>query len=121
MEYKSVFEVNSEVLQGVRFRLRRMSFGRRLELMKRVREIAGRMEYFQAGGTATERIEAAVLSAEVERLYLMWGLDGIDGLEIDGVPADLETLFDKAPEPLCLEAVAAVKRECGLSEEEQKN
>ena len=121
MEYISEIEVPSEVCDGVRFRIRRMSFGRRLDLMKCVRELAGRMEYFQAGSTPAEQIEAAVLSAEIERLYLNWGLAAVDGLAVDGVPADAGALFERAPEALCAEAVAAVKRECGLSEEERKN
>lgn len=121
MDYNSTFEIESAAFAGVRFRLRRMSFGRRLELMKKVRELAGRMEYFQAGGTAAERIEAAVLSAEIERLYLLWGIERVEGLCIDGSQADLDSLFDRAPEALCVEAVAAVKQECGLTEDEQKN
>jgi len=121
MDYNSELEMPSEVMPGVRFRIRRMSFGRRLDLMKRVRELTGRMEYFQAGNSPAERIEAAMLSAEVERLYLNWGVSRIEGLDVDGKPADLEALFETAPESLCAEAVAAVKRECGLSEDERKN
>ena len=121
MDYKSTFETESAAFPGVRFIVRRMSFGRRLDLMKRVKELAGRMDYFRAGATAAERIEAAVLSAEIERLYLMWGLEAVDGLRIDGEPVDLATFFESAPEALCAEAVQAIKRECGLTDDEQKN
>ncbi len=89
--------------------------------MRRVRELAARMAYFEAGSTAAERIEAAVLSAEIERLYLTWGIAAVDGLTIDGAPATADDLFEKAPESLCAEAIAAVKRECGLSDDERKN
>lgn len=121
MDYSSIFDVESSACPGVQLRLRRMSYGRRLELMKRVRELAGRMEYFQAGASAAERIEAAVLSAEIERLYLIWGVESVVGLSIDGRPAEVDSLFELAPEALCAEAVAAVKQECGLTEAEQKN
>jgi hypothetical protein len=100
MNYTSTFELESSSCPGVRLRLRRMSYGRRLELLKQVREIVGRMEYFNAGSSAVERIEAATLSAELEQLYLKWGVDSIEGLTIDGNPADGAALFDSAPESL---------------------
>ena len=42
MTYESEKVVESQVAAGVRFRVARMSFGRRMELMREVRELARR-------------------------------------------------------------------------------
>ena len=121
MEYQSKVTVESQSHPGVRFTLHRMSFGRRVELLRRVRELAGRAEFLEAGNDPREKIEATLLVAEIDRLYLLWGLAGIEGLEVDGQRATPELLLEAGPEELCREALAAVKSEAGLSEEEQKN
>ena len=65
---------------GVEFVIARMTFGRRLELMRRVRDLAARLEFFEAGRDAGNEMEASLLGAEIDRLYLMWGLEEIRGL-----------------------------------------
>jgi len=120
MEYESVIEVQSEKVAGVKLRVARMSFGRRVELMRRVRELARRVECFEAGGVG-ERMEAGMLRAEIDRAYLLWGLVGVSGLVVDGVDATAEVLAERGPEELFREALAAVRREAGLLEEERKN
>jgi len=79
--------VASKERPGVEFVIARMTFGRRIELMREVRE----------------------------------GLEEIRGLELDGVPATAESLIESGPEELFLEALTAVKAECGLLENERKN
>jgi hypothetical protein len=113
--------VASEVIPGVDFIIARMSFGRRLELMKRVRDLAARLEYFDAGREEKNRIEASLLGAQLDRLYIQWGLEEIRGLELDGEPATPQLLIDKGPEDLFQEILAAIKSECGLNEQERKN
>jgi hypothetical protein len=98
-----------------------MTFGRRIELMRAVRDLAARLEYFEAGHDAKNSMEASLLGAEIDRLYIRWGLEEIRGLELDGVPATPESLIDSGPEELFWEALAAVKNECGLTETERKN
>jgi hypothetical protein len=120
MNYCSSVERESCVVPGVVFVISRMSFGRRVELTRRLREIAQRVEFLQAGDSR-ERIDAALLECEIERLYLVWGLREVRGLEIDGAPATPESLAEAGPEDLFREAAGAVKRECGLSEDERKN
>jgi hypothetical protein len=121
MKYESVVDIESKSCQGVRFTITRMSFGRRIELAKRVREIAHRLEFSQASDAAKDVVEAAVIGGEVDRTILSWGLVKVDGLEIDGAPAAADTIVDIGPEALCREIVAAIKHECGLTEEERKN
>ena len=63
----------------------------------------------------------ALLTSEIDRLYVMWGLKDVRGLELDGEPASPESLAASGPEELFREAVDAVKAECGLTEAERKN
>lgn len=121
MRYESTRTITSQVIDGVRFTIARMSFGRRIELTKRIRELSRKMEFLEAGDSINEKIEAALLANEIEKLYLEWGLKQIDGLEIDGTPASARSLIEDGPEELSKEIAAAIKAECGLSEEERKN
>ncbi len=121
MAYESVVTVESRVTEGVRFEIARMSFGRRVQLMRRVRELARRMEFLEAGNAPGERMDAALLQADIDKLYLTWGLRGVTGLEVDGAPATPEILAESGPEGLFREALAAVRAETGLSEEQRKN
>jgi hypothetical protein len=121
MTYESVKAVDSAVEPGVQFLVARMSFGRRLELMRRVRELASRLEFLEAGQSEGERLDAALLQAEIDRLYVSWGLRAISGLELDGAEATPESLVESGPETLFREALAAVRGETGLSEAERKN
>jgi hypothetical protein len=113
--------VASEAMPGVEFVVARMTFGRRLELMKKVRDLSGRIEYFDAGRDEKNRMEASLLGAEMDKLYLAWGLEEVRGLSLDGVVATPELLVQQGPEALVHEALAAIKAECGLTEPERKN
>jgi hypothetical protein len=121
MTYESAVEVESKFAPGVRFTVARMSFGRRIELMRRVRDLAQRKEFLEAGDQPGDRMDAGLLQAEIDRLYLAWGLRAISGLVLDGNPADPEQLADAGPEELFREALAAVRAETGLTDEERKN
>jgi hypothetical protein len=51
----------------------------------------------------------------------MWGIKAVAGLAVDGKAAGPELLAEAGPENLFQEALAVVRRETGLSEEERKN
>ena len=121
MTYESVTAVESRVAPGVTFAVARMSFGRRVELMRRVRELARRMEFLEAGKEPADRMDAALLQAEIDRLFLAWGLRAVSGLRLDGSEASPESLVESGPEDLFHEALAAVRAETGLTEEQRKN
>jgi hypothetical protein len=106
---------------GVELVIARMSFGRRIELMRRVRDLGARLEYFDAGQDARNGMEASLLAAEIDRLYVLWGLEEIRGLVLDGAPATVESLIERGPEELLREVLSAIRSECGLSETERKN
>ncbi|MCS6954152.1 MAG: hypothetical protein RMK57_16230 [Bryobacterales bacterium] len=98
-----------------------MSFERRIELARRIRELTRQAEYLEAGKAPEEKIGAALLAAEAERVYFQWGVIQVDGLLVDGKPATPSSLLAAGPEELVREAIALVKAECGLTEEERKN
>jgi hypothetical protein len=120
MDYESVTTIDS-ARAGVRLHVRRMSFGRRLELMRRVRDLARKVEFLEAGSKTGEQMDAGLLRAEIDRMFVLWGLAGIAGLEVDGAEATPEALVERGPEDVFREALAAVRREAGLTEEERKN
>jgi len=112
---------DAAAMEGVRYEIVRVSFGRRIELARRIREIGRKMEYLEAGSDARETLEATVLAAEIDRAYLEWGLAAVDGLEIDGIAATPETLIDGGPVELAMEILGRIKSECGMTEDERKN
>lgn len=120
-DYVSYSEHDSESSPGIRYRIARMSFARRLELVRKVRDLAQKIEFLDAGTEAQDRIERSVLGAEVDRLYLEWGLQAVEGLTIDGEVATPSLLIDKGPELLAREIAGRIRAECHLSEDERKN
>ncbi len=121
MNYESWTLVASKARPGIAFVVARMSFGRRVDLMRRIRELLQKHEFLAAGETPQEKLEAALLTAEIDQLYVSWGLREVSGLELDGTAATPESLATSGPEDVFQEALAAVKAECGLSEAERKN
>src|ERR1017187_3657879 len=103
--YASEAAVESQVVAGVTLLIARMSFGRRVELMRRVRELARRTEFLAASGDAVDKMDAGLLQAEIERLYVMWGVKAVSGLAIDGAMAGPELLAEAGPEELFREAL----------------
>lgn len=119
-DYESSTWWEADALAGVRYRTAKVSVARRIELARRIRDIGRRIEFLEAGG-AQEKLEAAVLSAEIDRAYLEWGLEAVEGLTIDGEAATPQLLVEKGPADLAEEILGRIKAECGLGEEERKN
>jgi hypothetical protein len=121
VRYDSILSIDSKTAPGVRFAIQRISFGRRMELSRRVRELSRKAEFLQAGTELDEKIEANILAQEIDAMYMQWGLVSVEGLIIDGEPANGAQLLEKGPEDLSREVVGAIKEQCGLSESERKN
>ena len=122
MDYASTVTVESKVAPGVRLTVRRMSFGRRLELTRQVKQLLSQLDFLSAKeGSVADQTEAALVASEIDRAYLCWGLARMEGIEIDGNPATPEALLEAGPEDLVAEVLGIVRREAGLSEEERKN
>ncbi|SPE39709.1 conserved hypothetical protein [Candidatus Sulfopaludibacter sp. SbA3] len=121
MTYESVTVVPSQVAEGVSYTVAKLSFARRMELMRQVRDLARRLEFLEAGQEPAGTMEAALVRAEVDRLLLTWGLRAVTGLAIDGAAATPELLAEAGPEDLLREALSAVRAETGLNRAERKN
>jgi hypothetical protein len=61
------------------------------------------------------------LASEIDRVYLEWGLEAVEGLTVDGETATPALLIDRGPAELAAEILARIRSECGLSEDERKN
>jgi hypothetical protein len=121
VKYDSEIWIGSKAIPGVRFAIYRISFGRRMELSRRVREISRKAEFLAAGTELHEKSEANILAQEIDAMYLQWGLVSVDGFNIDGETATALHLLEKGPEDLAREIVCAIKEQCGLTEAERKN
>ena len=118
-EWSSGAWFEAQAMEGVRYEIARVSFARRIELAKKIREIGRRMEFLEASTEARDKLESAVLAAEIDRTYLEWGLRKVEGLEIDGEAATPESLIEKGPVELAAEILGSIKAECGLSEHDR--
>jgi len=112
---------DSQECPGVRYQVARVSVARRIELARKIRDIGRKIEFLEAGKDPREKIEAAVLEAEVEQAYLEWGLLELEGLSIDGEAATPQLLIQRGPLTLTNEILGRIKAECGLNEQERKN
>ena len=120
VRYESTVRHESAEWPGVSYSIWRMSYGRRAELLRRVRELGQKTEFLEAG-PGVDRIEASLAASAIDAVYLEWGLRDIAGMEIDGEQATAEALVERGPESLVREILTAIKAECGLSAEERKN
>jgi hypothetical protein len=119
-KYESVVWHSSKAWPNVRYAIRRISLGQRIDLTRRARELAQRNEFLRAG-EAVDQLEAALSDLLVRRMYLEWGLISIDGLTVDDEPASVSAVADKGPETLTDEIIESLRGELGLTEEETKN
>jgi hypothetical protein len=121
MTYESVVLVESQVAPGIKFTVQKMSYGRRADLMRRIRELARQQEFLRASEQPSDKMDAALVETEINRLYVKWGLKSVSGLTVDGEEATPELLAESGPEDIFREALEAVRRQAGLNEQERKN
>jgi hypothetical protein len=121
MLYTSEREYDSQSCEGVRFRLRKMSFGARLELLRQVQPLVQELEVLQADDSMKSKLQAEEMRLRIEQAYFRWGCVAIEGLEIDGSAPTIDLALERGPEKLVGEVITRVKQEAGLSEEEAKN
>lgn len=144
-DFKSTETIESAVIPGVRFNIRKPTQGRRIELHLSIAEAASkyaakigelgklRIDKKQDDGTVkvewsnqdeANRIAAAADIIDITELtprYIRWGLLSIEGLTIDGEPATVETLISDGPEEIIPEIRDAIKSRLGLTVVQQKN
>ncbi|MBV9763119.1 MAG: hypothetical protein JO340_21330 [Acidobacteriaceae bacterium] len=118
--YTSVTWHESRTVPGVRFAIKRMSLGERIELTRQVRELALRYEFLKSGEPA-DHLEAALSDLLAKKLYMEWGLRELEGFRIDGQDGTPALLIEKGPEILSNEVSEVVQAELTLSDDERKN
>ena len=121
MNYESFVDCESKTIPGIRYRVARMSFARRLDLTRRVRDLLAKLVFLEAGKDAREEVAATLLKLEIDSLYLQWGLIAVEGLQVDGASPVPFELVSGGPEGLAREVIDRIKSETGLSELERKN
>ena len=121
MTYESVVVRDSETVPGVKLTLAKMSFGRRMDLLREFRQLTKKAEFLAASEKPEDKMDAVLAQLEMDRVYVRWGLREVTGMEIDGEPATPESVASEGPEGLFREVLAAIKAECGLAEAERKN
>ena len=121
VEWSSAVWRESDTNPGVRYRTVRMTLGRRADLTSRVRTMLNRARFHAASGAPEERLDAALMAIDADRVVLDWGLLELEGLRIDGEPASVRTLIEAGPEELCREIAEQIRRDCRLTETERKN
>ena len=119
-KFESLRWMESKSIPRVRYAVRRPSLAQRIELTRRLHELTLSHE-FLANGNELHQLEMALAELLVQKLFVEWGLAQVDGLDIDGAPATVDSLIEKGPEEFVAEIAAQVRHECGLREDERKN
>ena len=121
MDYSNEVTIESRTLPGVRFTILRPSFGARMELVERIRELSAKLEFLEAGKSVRERMDGAILAGRIDRTIVEWGLKGMSGFTINGTVPNGGLLTDEGPEELFREVSGAIKAQLSLSGDERKN
>ena len=119
--WRSAEEYRSTKYPGVKYRVVKMSMGRRIDLTRRVKDMMKKLEFLNAGSSTNDKVDAAILAGEMDRLYWDFGLEAIEGLDINGEQTSLNGQFEKGPEDLSREILMRIKQNIQLSQDEQKN
>lgn len=132
--FNSKETVESVTCPGVRFTVRILNDIQRARRDMKLLEVRARINELQdkwvvakdKGAGALELLkindEAALLSqSQLKPAYIRAGLISIEGLELDGAPATIETLIESGPVELVNEIYDACVKASGLGAEETKN
>lgn len=111
---------DSGCMPGVRYAIRKITLGQRIELARRARELARQNDYLRSGDAA-DQLEATMGDLLVEKLYLEWGLTEVSGLSIDGAAATVADVIERGPERLSHEIATTLRSYLVLTDEERKN
>lgn len=121
MEHVTTLVHQSRVCPGVKVTLKRISFWRRSELMKRLAPILAKARAIASSNDAEDLSSSGMLRREISQILLEWGIVEVSGLRIDGAQATKATLLTDGPEELVLEIFGELQRQLSLNESERKN
>lgn len=142
MNYLSTVEFESKLFPGLKYKLRKMSSGRRSDFRIKTADIFLEIEtrrlplkdLLEKLKDASEE-EKPVLEAEIMTsqtalwnelfvgklypAYIRWGVEEITGMEVDGQPVTLESIFSLLPEEAITEIGAKIDSVINMTFEEQ--
>jgi hypothetical protein len=118
--YESLLWLESEVMPGVEFSIRKISLSQRLDLTARIRQLTVQHEFLRAGNLS-DQLEANMAELIVQKLYVEWAVAAVRGLRIDGEAASLGLVLERGPEELVAEMATAIRSHLGLTDEDRKN
>lgn len=119
--YESVVWRESTQWPGVRFQLLRMSLMRRHRLMQELKNSVPEEAFHRAQGGVGNDISAVELQARIDERVIRTALLSIEGLDIDGSAATVDSLIESGPEGLAREIAEAIADESSLGAEQRKN
>lgn len=132
--FNSKETIESATYPGVKFTVRILNDIQRarrdaklLDVRARINELQDRWAVAKDKGDGAIELlkindEAALLSqSQLKPAYIRAGLVSVEGIEIDGVPATVETLIESGPVELVNEIYDACVKASGLGAEETKN
>ncbi|BDC52081.1 hypothetical protein F183_A43960 [Bryobacterales bacterium F-183] len=119
--WRSAEEYRSTAYPTVKYRISKMSMGRRLELTRRLRDLMKRLEFANAGTSNEDKMDAAILAGEIDRLYWEFAVESIEGIQMNGDEIGPTTQFELGPEDLSREILMRIKQQTQLTETERKN
>ena len=89
--------------------------------MQDLKGLSAQQEFHAAKEDVESEIAIAELRARIDERVIRAALIQIEGMTIDGEPANTENLLESGPEDLAHEIAQAVANESFLSEDERKN
>lgn len=119
--YESAVWRASRTRPGVRYQVLRMSLLRRHRLLLELRGLAAEQRFHAAQGGIESELAAAELRGRIDEMTIRAALLQIEGLNIGGEPATVESLLESGPEDLAYEIAEAIADESFLNAEERKN
>ena len=121
MEHESTFAYSPVTAPGVIVKIRKMTFGRRCELLGQVGDLVKKAMFFEAGAGPENQLPAAQERHAADAMLLQWAIESIHGLTIDGEEATASLVIKAGPEELAIELVGVIHNQLGLTSEEIKN
>lgn len=86
-----------------------------------LRPLIARAEFVAADARPEQQLELVLLDRSVQQLCVEWSVQDLTGLLLDGEPATVHSLLEKAPELLVQELLVAIQGQLGLTPDERKN
>jgi hypothetical protein len=121
VEYITNFDHHSQNFPGVTCRIEKITFEKRLALLKEIRELARQYEFSAAGVSVGDRYEAAVIQHEINQRYWHYFVSAVSGLSIDGDEATAASVWSCGPDGLVQEVLEVIASQVFLSADEAKN